>query len=70
MHSISKAARRWSRAARADSASPWRALGEMGAKVIISARKADELDAAVASLKKRGVPAVRVVGDLSRAENT
>jgi 2-dehydro-3-deoxy-L-rhamnonate dehydrogenase (NAD+) len=46
------------------------ALGEMGAKVVISARKADELDAAVASLQKdRGVTAVRVVGDLSRPEN-
>ena len=45
------------------------ALGEMGAKVVISARKSDELDAAVASLKTRGVNAVRVVGDLSRAEN-
>ncbi|HYJ42056.1 MAG TPA: SDR family oxidoreductase [Steroidobacteraceae bacterium] len=46
------------------------ALGEMGAKVIISARKSDELDAAVASLQRdRGVSAVRVVGDLSRTEN-
>jgi NAD(P)-dependent dehydrogenase (short-subunit alcohol dehydrogenase family) len=45
------------------------ALGEMGAKVVISARKSDELDAAVASLGTRGVTAVRVVGDLSRAEN-
>jgi NAD(P)-dependent dehydrogenase (short-subunit alcohol dehydrogenase family) len=45
------------------------ALGEMGAKVVISARKSDELDAAVVSLKTRGVTAVRVVGDLSRAEN-
>jgi len=45
------------------------ALGEMGAKVVISARKSDELDAAVASLKLRGVTAVRVVGDLSRSEN-
>ena len=45
------------------------ALGEMGAKVVISARKIDELDAAVASLKERGVNAARVVGDLSRAEN-
>jgi gluconate 5-dehydrogenase len=45
------------------------ALGEMGAKVVISARKVDELDAAVASLGERGVTAVRVVGDLSRAEN-
>ena len=46
------------------------ALGEMGAKVVISARKADELDAAVENLKRdRGVTAVRVIGDLSRAEN-
>ncbi len=45
------------------------ALGEMGAKVVISARKADELDAAVAGLKQRGVAAVRVIGDLSRPEN-
>jgi NAD(P)-dependent dehydrogenase (short-subunit alcohol dehydrogenase family) len=45
------------------------ALGEMGAKIVISARKPDELDAAVESLKTRGVTAVRVVGDLSRAEN-
>lgn len=45
------------------------ALGEMGAKVVISARKADELDAALASLKTRGVSAMRVIGDLSRAEN-
>jgi len=45
------------------------ALGEMGAKVVISARKSDELDAAVASLKTRGITAVRVVGDLSRPEN-
>jgi NAD(P)-dependent dehydrogenase (short-subunit alcohol dehydrogenase family) len=45
------------------------ALGEMGAKVVISARKSDELDAAVVSLETRGVTAVRVVGDLSRAEN-
>ena len=28
------------------------ALGEMGAKVIISARKADELDEALASLQR------------------
>ncbi len=44
------------------------ALGEMGARVVISARKADELDAAVVSLKGRGVDAVRVAGDLSRAQ--
>src|SRR5262245_23067408 len=46
------------------------ALGEMGAKVVISARKPDELDAAVVILKKdRGVTAVLVFGDLSRPEN-
>src|SRR5688572_8407219 len=46
------------------------ALGEMGAKVIISARKPDELDAAAAGLKRdRGVIAVPVVGDLARAQN-
>ncbi len=45
------------------------ALGEMGARVLISARKLDELDAAVASLRTRGVEALRVVGDLSRAQN-
>jgi NAD(P)-dependent dehydrogenase (short-subunit alcohol dehydrogenase family) len=45
------------------------ALGEMGARVVISARKVDELDAALTSLEQRGVRAVRVVGDLSRAEN-
>ena len=44
------------------------ALGEMGAKVVITARKADELDEAVSSLKTRGVDAVRVVGDLSKPE--
>ena len=40
------------------------ALGEMGAKVVISARKADELDAAVENLKRdRGVTAVRVIAE-------
>ena len=44
------------------------ALGEMGANVIITARKPDELDAALVSLRSRGVEARRVVGDLSRPE--
>ena len=44
------------------------ALGEMGAKVIITARKVAELDAAVSSLRARGVEAARVVGDLSRPD--
>jgi NAD(P)-dependent dehydrogenase (short-subunit alcohol dehydrogenase family) len=45
------------------------ALGEMGAKVIITARKAPELDEALSSLQLRGVEASRVVGDLSRPED-
>jgi gluconate 5-dehydrogenase len=45
------------------------ALGEMGAKVVISARKVAELDAALDELKKRGVTAQRVVGDLSKPED-
>lgn len=44
------------------------ALGEMGAKVVITARKAAELDEALSSLRSRGVEAARVVGDLSRAD--
>ncbi len=44
------------------------ALGEMGAKVVITARKVAELDAAVSSLRSRGVEAARVVGDLSRPD--
>ena len=44
------------------------ALGEMGAKVIITARKVAELDEALSSLRSRGVEAVRVVGDLSHPE--
>lgn len=44
------------------------ALGEMGAKVIITARKEPELDEAVAKLRERGVEAVRVIGDLSHPE--
>jgi NAD(P)-dependent dehydrogenase (short-subunit alcohol dehydrogenase family) len=45
------------------------ALGEMGAKVIISARKVAELDEALVSLRQRGVTAQRVVGDLSKADD-
>lgn len=45
------------------------ALGEMGAKIIISARKVAELDEALESLKQRGVTAQRVVGDLSKPDD-
>ena len=42
------------------------ALGEMGAKVAITARKAAELDEAVAHLGKMGIEGVAVPCDLSR----
>jgi gluconate 5-dehydrogenase len=45
------------------------ALGEMGAKVIITARKEAELEEAIVSLRTRGVEAIRVTGDLSRPED-
>ena len=45
------------------------ALGEMGAKVVICSRKADELDEALKQLQTRGVQAQRVVGDLSKPED-
>jgi NAD(P)-dependent dehydrogenase (short-subunit alcohol dehydrogenase family) len=40
------------------------ALGEMGSRVIITARKAEELEQAAARLRRRGIEAVPVVGDL------
>jgi gluconate 5-dehydrogenase len=43
------------------------ALGEMGARVVITARKADELEAARAHLAARGVDAVPIVCDIGRA---
>jgi len=42
------------------------ALGEMGCKVAISARKSDELQAAKEHLAKRGVQALTYVSDLQR----
>ncbi|HEY6642452.1 SDR family oxidoreductase [Povalibacter sp.] len=45
-----------------------RALGEMGAKVAISARKADELNEAKAELAAAGINAFTVVNDLSETE--
>jgi NAD(P)-dependent dehydrogenase (short-subunit alcohol dehydrogenase family) len=44
------------------------ALGEMGARVAITARKKDELDEAVAHLKKSGVDAVSYVCDLGKRD--
>ena len=42
------------------------ALGEAGARVVLSARKAAELEAAVASLKQRGVAADWIAADASQ----
>ena len=44
------------------------ALGEMGARLAISARKQDELDAAVAHLKKAGIEATAYVCDIGKRE--
>jgi NAD(P)-dependent dehydrogenase (short-subunit alcohol dehydrogenase family) len=42
------------------------ALGEQGAKIVLSARKQAELDEAVAHLKQRGIEASAVAADLSQ----
>ena len=42
------------------------ALGEQGARVVISSRKQDELDAAVAHLAGRGIDASSIAVDLAR----
>jgi NAD(P)-dependent dehydrogenase (short-subunit alcohol dehydrogenase family) len=44
------------------------ALGEMGCKVAITARKADELTQARAHLEKMGIEVLTVVNDLSKAD--
>jgi gluconate 5-dehydrogenase len=44
------------------------AFGEMGAKIAISARKAPELEDAKAHLAARGIEALTVVNDLTKAE--
>ena len=44
------------------------ALGEMGARVALTARKKDELDAAVAHLAKQGIEAVPYVCDMGKRE--
>ena len=45
------------------------ALGEMGAKVAITARKKDELDEAVSHLKKLGIEATSFVCDIGKRES-
>ncbi|MDB5745312.1 MAG: gluconate 5-dehydrogenase [Massilia sp.] len=45
------------------------ALGEQGARVVISSRKQEELDAAVAHLAARGVDATSIAVDLARDAN-
>ena len=45
------------------------ALGEMGARVAITARKKDELEAAVSHLKKSGIDAVSFVCDLGKRDS-
>ncbi len=44
------------------------ALGEMGARLALTARKQDELDEAVAQLKKQGIEAAAYVCDLGKRE--
>jgi gluconate 5-dehydrogenase len=44
------------------------ALGEMGARIAISARKQDELDAAVAHLTKQNISAAAYVCDIGKRE--
>jgi NAD(P)-dependent dehydrogenase (short-subunit alcohol dehydrogenase family) len=44
------------------------ALGEMGARIAISARKAGELEEARAQLAKAGIEAITVVNDLAQAD--
>ncbi len=45
------------------------ALGEMGAKIAITARKKDELDEAVAHLKALGIGATAYVNDLGKRDH-
>lgn len=45
------------------------ALGEQGAKIFINARKADEVEAVVAELNKRGIEAGGIVCDLGNLDS-
>src|SRR5881227_4463663 len=42
------------------------ALGELGAKIAITARKQGELDEAAARLSKQGIDTLTIAGDLSK----
>ena len=42
------------------------ALGEQGARIVLSARKQDELDQAVAQLQKKGIDASAIAADVSQ----
>lgn len=44
------------------------ALGEQGAKLVISSRKQQELDEAIAHLKQRGIDALAIVSDLGQEQ--
>ncbi len=44
------------------------ALGEQGAKLVISSRKQQELDEAIAHLKQRGIDALAIASDLGKEE--
>ncbi len=44
------------------------ALGEQGAKLVISSRKQNELDEAIVYLKQRGIEALAIVSDLGKEE--
>ncbi|WP_194721329.1 SDR family oxidoreductase [Noviherbaspirillum malthae] len=45
------------------------ALGEQGAKIVLSSRKQSDLDEAVAHLKERGIEASAIAADLSEEAN-
>jgi NAD(P)-dependent dehydrogenase (short-subunit alcohol dehydrogenase family) len=44
------------------------ALGEQGAKIVLSSRKQSDLDDAVAHLKQRGIDASAIAADLSQED--
>ena len=44
------------------------ALGEQGAKLVISSRKQNELDEAIAHLKQRGIAALAIASDLGKED--